>query len=40
MSLSRKLASTLVALLVIWGVGVTPAQASDDTWITTRSGSR
>jgi hyperosmotically inducible protein len=36
MSLSRKLALTLVALLVIGGVGVAPAQASDDTWITTK----
>jgi hyperosmotically inducible protein len=34
MSTSRKLALTLVGLLVIWGVG--PAQASDDTWITTK----
>jgi hyperosmotically inducible protein len=36
MSTSRKLALTLIALLVIWGVGVSPAQASDDTWITTK----
>jgi hyperosmotically inducible protein len=36
MSTSRKLALTLIALLVIWGVGVGPAQASDDTWITTK----
>jgi hyperosmotically inducible protein len=36
MSTSRKLALTLVGLLVIWGVGVAPAQASDDTWITTK----
>ena len=36
MSSSRKLALTLVGLLVIWGVGVAPAQASDDTWITTK----
>jgi hypothetical protein len=36
MGSSRKLALTLVALLVIWGVGVAPAQASDDTWITTK----
>jgi len=36
MSLSRKLALTLVALLVICGIGVAPAQASDDTWITTK----
>jgi hyperosmotically inducible protein len=33
---SRKLALTLVALLLIWGVGVAPAQASDDTWITSK----
>jgi hyperosmotically inducible periplasmic protein len=36
MSSSRKLALTLVALLVIGGVGVAPSQASDDTWITTK----
>jgi hyperosmotically inducible protein len=36
MGSSRKLALTLIALLVIWGVGVAPAQASDDTWITTK----
>jgi hyperosmotically inducible protein len=36
MSSSRKLALTLVGLLVIWGVSVAPAQASDDTWITTK----
>jgi len=36
MDLSRKLALTLVVLLVIWSVGVAPAQASDDTWITTK----
>jgi osmotically-inducible protein OsmY len=33
MSSSRKLNLTLVALLLIWGVGVTSAQAADDTWI-------
>ena len=33
---SRKLALTLVALLLIWGVGVAPARASDDTWITSK----
>jgi hyperosmotically inducible periplasmic protein len=33
---SRKLALILVALLLIWGVGVAPAQASDDTWITSK----
>ena len=36
MSLSRKLTSTLRALLLVWGVGVASAQASDDTWITTK----
>jgi hyperosmotically inducible protein len=36
MSSSRKLSLTLVALLLIWGVGVASAQASDDTWITTK----
>jgi hyperosmotically inducible protein len=36
MSSSRKLTSTLGALLLIWGVGVASAQASDDTWITTK----
>jgi len=34
MSSSRKLALTLVAL--IWVFGIAPAQASDDTWITTK----
>ena len=33
---SRRLALTLVALLMVWGVGVASAQASDDTWITTK----
>ena len=36
MSSSRKLNLTLVALLLIWGVGVASAQASDDTWIATK----
>ena len=36
MSSSRKLALTLAALPLVWGVGVAPAQASDDTWITTK----
>jgi hyperosmotically inducible protein len=33
---SRKLTSTLGALVLIWGAGVASAQASDDTWITTK----
>jgi hyperosmotically inducible periplasmic protein len=36
MSSSRKLTLAPVALLVIWGLGVASAQASDDTWITTK----
>jgi hyperosmotically inducible protein len=32
----RKQAVTLVALLLVWGVGSAPARASDDTWITTK----
>ena len=36
MNSSRKLALTLVGLLLTWGVGVGPAWASDDTWITTK----
>jgi len=36
MSSSRKLTLTLVTCLLIWGVGVAPARASDDTWITTK----
>jgi len=36
MSSDRKLTLTLVALLLSWGVGVGSAQASDDTWITTK----
>jgi len=40
MSSGRKLTLAVVGLLLVWGVGVAPAQASDDTWISTRSGSR
>ena len=36
MRLSRKLTLTLVALLLVWGVGVGSSQASDDTWISTK----
>ena len=36
MSSRKKLASSLVALFLTWGVGIAPAQASDDTWITTK----
>ena len=36
MNSSRKLGLTLVGLLLTWGVGVGPARASDDTWITTK----
>ena len=36
MNSSRTLALTLVGLLWTWGVGVAPARASDDTWITTK----
>ena len=36
MSLNRKLALVLVALLVTFGVGSGSAQAADDTWITTK----
>jgi hyperosmotically inducible periplasmic protein len=36
MSSSRKLTLALVVLLVIWGLSVASAQASDDTWITTK----
>ena len=32
----RRPALTLAALLVVWGTGIAPAQASDDTWITTK----
>ena len=31
-----KPALSLAALLVVWGTGIAPAQASDDTWITTK----
>ncbi len=36
MSSSRRLTLVLVALLSVWGIFVAPAQASDDTWITTK----
>jgi hyperosmotically inducible protein len=36
MSSNRKLALTLVVLLLAAGVGVASARASDDTWITTK----
>ena len=36
MSSSRRLTLTLVGSLVVWGVGVASARASDDTWITTK----
>jgi hyperosmotically inducible periplasmic protein len=36
MSSSRKLTLAPVVLLVIWGLSVASAQASDDTWITTK----
>jgi hyperosmotically inducible protein len=36
MSSSRKLTLAVVGLLLVWGVGVAPTQASDDTWITTK----
>ena len=36
MSSSRRLTLTLAALLVVWGVGVSRAQAADDAWITTK----
>jgi hyperosmotically inducible periplasmic protein len=32
----RRQAVALAALVVVWGVGGAPAQASDDTWITTK----
>ena len=35
----RKPALTLAALLLVCGAGSAPAQASDDTWITTKIGS-
>src|SRR4030042_2354729 len=36
MRASRKLTLAVVSLLLAWGVGVAPAQASDDTRITTK----
>jgi len=36
MSSNRKLALTLVAVLLTWGTGVARSLASDDTWITTK----
>ena len=36
MNSSKRLTLALVAALLIWGVGVGSAQASDDTWITTK----
>ncbi len=36
MSSIRRLTLTLVALLLVWGVGVASTQASDDTWTTTK----
>lgn len=36
MSSRRILTVTLAALLLIWGVGLAPAQAADDTWTTTK----
>ena len=36
MSSSRKLTLAVVGLLLGWGVGVAPAQAADDTWISTK----
>jgi hyperosmotically inducible periplasmic protein len=36
MRASRKLTLAVVGLLLAWGVGVAPAQAADDTWITTK----
>jgi hyperosmotically inducible protein len=36
MSSSRKLTLAVVGLLLVWGVGVAPAQAADDTWISTK----
>jgi len=36
MRASRKLTLAVVGLLLVWGVGVAPAQASDDAWITTK----
>jgi hyperosmotically inducible protein len=36
MSSNRRQTLVVVALLLAWGIGVAPAQASDDTWITTK----
>ena len=36
MSSNGKLTLAVVGLLLVWGVGVAPAQAADDTWITTK----
>jgi len=36
MSSGRTLTLAVVGLLLVWGVGVAPAQASDDTWISTK----
>jgi len=36
MSSSRKLTLVVVGLLLAWGIGVAPAQAADDTWISTK----
>jgi hyperosmotically inducible protein len=36
MSSSGRLTLPVVGVLLVWGVGVSPAQASDDTWITTK----
>ena len=36
MSSSRKLTLTMCALLVIGGLGLASAQASDDAWISTK----
>jgi osmotically-inducible protein OsmY len=36
MSSRTTLTVTLAALLLIWGVGIAPAQAADDAWISTK----
>lgn len=36
MSSSRKLTLAMVALFLIWGLGVAPAQAADDSWISAK----
>ena len=36
MSSSRKLTLAVAGLLLVWGVGVAPAQAADDAWISTK----